>query len=1596
MSSSFLYEKALSLDWNGQVFVLTVRNEIPFSLNNDASLKYYYTFNKGTTYNNTLFNYASGSYDGILSSPNPPIFSTTNYKINNQSCFFNNSTAVNGNATINTTYNYITLPSLNTSNYTNGFTTSFWFNTPSFTNNIYTAILSIGINATNLVSIGFNGSNLNLCFDISNTNPNFNIGPTIVINTWYHVAWTITPAGVHVLYINGTAYTPTSNGSTFISNLTYPVYLGLNHNASYYYYYGYLNDFRIYNRALSSTEITSIYNYTGTSTLNNNYLYSYDGKNWTTKSSFSTNIIGKSNPYNIRWLGSNYVIVGNLVSSQGTNTMMTSRDGINYSLVNTSTTIPPLYDIEIDAEFPHNIIFPKNTTLALGGISSDTVKIIYSYDGGETWAASTNSSVFSTSANNAVYNGKLWVGVGSGLNTIATSQNGITWVGRGSYIFTISGLAVCWAKELGMWLIGGSGLNSLAYSYDGIYWIGLGTTVLSTVNDIQWNGNAFIATGVPLTGGNSIAYSTNGVKWSYPSQTNLFDICGNKIIWNGSFWTVVGSAINNINLATSQNGTVWNVFIDISAGLAITNAYTNNKTTYSLFTLGNVAVASSKNENYSGASMIITSLSSVLSSTNAVFYNGTNYLIGGNVIVKNKTAFNGQSSSVVVSISGLGISTIKNFAWNFPDNGTPTIKPITIALGEGNNTIAMSPDGIFWKGLGKSVFTVRGNRAVWNGTLWAAVGSGNYWVATSYDGIVWVGRENTLMTEGYDIAWNGTVFVAVGYGGISNICTSYDGIKWFGVPNSNVLFPTFGSAVCWTGTTWLAYGSGGTSTTIYTNDPTAWIWNITTPPNLVITNATSAVLTPGYTSITSSSFTASYPATNAFDNSLNISTTSDWYSASNTYTTSTGVYSGSTSTTYNQSQTASGEWIQIQFNNAVVIKYYQLSWFLNVSTLTTIPSKWFLVGSQNGTVWSLVDTFSFNTPTPPNNTSGKYPFFVKLQNIFSNTTSYSYYRFIFPSIFPASSGSLTNTYVSEIDLFQTNANSNQISPYIKPILTRTHVMHQSTIVRFNSQVGPQTIFTITDLNANLIGNGYINNGNYINTILSETAGKPITATCFDGYKLIFPSLNGNISFINNQNLNTNLNSTNLYNGNILSSSINGNIYAACYNGSRIILGGSSTSGNILNFNTLSTVAGAGSSKWNNCFNTANLMTTVYGLASNPGYGFVNPANRIYFNPGETVSVISPKYYNQNITNINSINLSLINSNMIQNITLPTANQITYYLGPQGVIGATGETPDGSIGMTGVFGKNGTMGTTGITGITGLYGPYGITGITGEIGPTGITGTTGITGITGITGTTGITGITGTTGITGITGTKGPDESIWLQNESSVFFNGNVYISNDEITTTNTDQSSKQSSLFVNGNMNINGNLTSNVSFISNSLVVSNKINICGDFTSSLRNESLNIFGNVSVSNQWNNIGGCSVKKINVNQIQYPLYYPTYVNDQTIRIDYRTKMENYYIDIGNSPIQNNFTCIIENFVIPTVQNKIYRLNFSINYQNISSLPSGSLYYCSQFLINSVNYTPFFTGGNPMIASYTKNLVQKIEIVVMNSSIWKVLSTATKFR
>ena len=313
-----------------------------------------------------------------------------------------------------------------------------------------------------------------------------------------------------------------------------------------------------------------------------NYLYSSDGVSWYSSSDLSNSqLLTQSNPYNVKWTGTNFAMIGNVANVGGNTVLRSGAAGAKFSALSTAgqDTNAPLYDLEANLEFPHTITFPRNTTLALGGAPADTTKIAYSLDAGITWTPSANSSaVFSVTANNAVWNGKIWVAVGQGGNTIATSVDGNTWIGRGAYIFTVAGQGIAWSPQQALWVAAGQGTNSLAYSADGVYWTGLGTAMLGSGADVQWNGTVWSAVGGPNATNKSISYSYDGKNWSNPTQSNLFDITGIKTAWNGYFWTAIGSSTpaNNIyNIGTSVDGIFWFMQKNTNFSSNITNMFTN-------------------------------------------------------------------------------------------------------------------------------------------------------------------------------------------------------------------------------------------------------------------------------------------------------------------------------------------------------------------------------------------------------------------------------------------------------------------------------------------------------------------------------------------------------------------------------------------------------------------------------------------------------------------------------------------------------------------------------------------------------------------------------------------------------------------------------------------------------------------------------------------------------------------------------------------------------------------------------------------------------------------------------------------------------------
>jgi len=116
--------------------------------------------------------------------------------------------------------------------------------------------------------------------------------------------------------------------------------------------------------------------------------------------------------------------------------------------------------------------------------------------------------------------------------------------------------------------------------------------------------------------------------------------------------------------------------------------------------------------------------------------------------------------------------------------------------------------------------------------------------------------------------------------------------------------------------------------------------------------------------------------------------------ASNPYDNgTTGLYGGATSTTIG-GVARLGEWSQIQFPYAVVLKSYTLL----SATGFNCPKTWYLAGSNDGTTWSQID-FQSNIVVTGLMTQNTYPTF----DLSLNTTSYYYYRII-PTVVNANGG----------------------------------------------------------------------------------------------------------------------------------------------------------------------------------------------------------------------------------------------------------------------------------------------------------------------------------------------------------------------------------------------------------------------------------------------------------------------------------------------------------------------------------------------------------------------------------------------------------------
>jgi len=239
------------------------------------------------------------------------------------------------------------------------------------------------------------------------------------------------------------------------------------------------------------------------------------------------------------------IAVGSRGESGSTSTIAVSQDGITWSGLGTTIFTENGYDVAWNG---------SNLWVAVG---NGTNTIATSINGTDWIPRSSVNSIFSTGFGVA-YGSNLWVAVGTGTNSIATSStNGTNWTPLGNSIFSGGGNAgVAWNGS-NLWVAVGEGTNTIATSPNGTDWTGLGNTILNQGAGVAYGSNLNLWVAVGGGGVNKIVTSSNGSHWTPSSSGNsIFTLVCLDVAWNGSnLWVAVGSGTNTI--ATSINGTHW-------------------------------------------------------------------------------------------------------------------------------------------------------------------------------------------------------------------------------------------------------------------------------------------------------------------------------------------------------------------------------------------------------------------------------------------------------------------------------------------------------------------------------------------------------------------------------------------------------------------------------------------------------------------------------------------------------------------------------------------------------------------------------------------------------------------------------------------------------------------------------------------------------------------------------------------------------------------------------------------------------------------------------------------------------------------------------
>ncbi len=382
------------------------------------------------------------------------------------------------------------------------------------------------------------------------------------------------------LYINGVQQTATANSGTMYSAATH---LAISNVSGGGPFNGTIDDVRFYNRALSASEVTALYNLWVAAGAAGNLETSPNGTTWTSR----TSGFGASAINGVAYGGGTWVAVG------ASGKLYTSPDGTTWSAQTSN-----FGSTNIDA------VAYNGSNLWVASGASGTLA---TSPDGTTWTSQTSASTaFGTNNINTVaFGNSLWLAGGDN-GSAATSPDGVTWTSQtaGVQACTIGTtrpvLSVVYDSTNTVWIAGG-GTGSAKVctgTSNGVTWTtrtsnltafptgiatdGSGHTVAVDNTDedattstptstwtlhspapfgtnnivtVAYGNSLWILGAASGGGGGTLASSSDGITWTTRATNANQNFMA--VTYGGSLWTAVNSSSGDGDLWTSSDGLTW-------------------------------------------------------------------------------------------------------------------------------------------------------------------------------------------------------------------------------------------------------------------------------------------------------------------------------------------------------------------------------------------------------------------------------------------------------------------------------------------------------------------------------------------------------------------------------------------------------------------------------------------------------------------------------------------------------------------------------------------------------------------------------------------------------------------------------------------------------------------------------------------------------------------------------------------------------------------------------------------------------------------------------------------------------------------------------